>query len=349
MIPISPQSTFYLKFKTKASIAGMTGNVTVNFFQAGGGGAGSFVLWSPPSSVWPTSWTTAYGVIADYTSSATIQAGSNANVVTIPLAARFMTITTNGGTNGGPANQTVEFDGFEFFSPGKTGYIISTNTPGTSTFVTPGNCTSILVTMIGAGGGGAGGGQGSYGAGGGGGTGAIIKTPIPVIPDTTYTIIVGTGGGGGTQPGGGGPGQPSGGSPGGQTQLKNAAGTILVSASGGAGGNPSSGGLGPPGGSGGNGGAVVVPSALSSYTIIMLVNGTTGNNALSGNQAGGNGGQLNYSYPIYIVQLPGFGGQYGGGSAATSGANGTGGGGGANGFFNYSGGSGGNGLAIIEF
>jgi hypothetical protein len=72
----------------------------------------------------------------------------------------------------------------------------------TGTFVTPSNCSSVEVFLVG---GGAGGGyarvstDANYGtAGGGGGGGAVLRRTLTVVPGTSYTVTIGAGGAGAT-------------------------------------------------------------------------------------------------------------------------------------------------------
>ena len=66
---------------------------------------------------------------------------------------------------------------------------VFTNTGSNQTWVCPTDVTSITVTMWGAGGAGGGSSAGS------GGSGAFVKGTLTVVPGTTYTIVVGSGGG----------------------------------------------------------------------------------------------------------------------------------------------------------
>jgi hypothetical protein len=70
--------------------------------------------------------------------------------------------------------------------------------------VVPDGVTGVLAELWGAGGGGGGGGRpgvGHAGGGGGGGSGAYVRSVVPVVPGTTYRVIVGPGGGGGAASG----------------------------------------------------------------------------------------------------------------------------------------------------
>jgi Concanavalin A-like lectin/glucanases superfamily len=71
--------------------------------------------------------------------------------------------------------------------PNPAGEAIYT-TPGTYTFTVPNNVYYVNVLCIGGGGAG-----GSNGGGGGGGGGLAWKNNIPVVPGTTYTVVVGAG------------------------------------------------------------------------------------------------------------------------------------------------------------
>ena len=81
-------------------------------------------------------------------------------------------------------------------------------TAGSFSWTAPADVTSVSVVAVGGGGGGApysgvSGGIGAYGSGGGGG-GLGWKNNIPVTPGQTYTVVVGSGGSGGTSPTAGG-------------------------------------------------------------------------------------------------------------------------------------------------
>jgi hypothetical protein len=76
----------------------------------------------------------------------------------------------------------------------------------TGTFVTPSNCSSVEVLVVGGGGGGGAGNAQSTGAGraaGGGGGGTVRKSYLTVTPGTSYTVTIGAGGAGGTASGAG--------------------------------------------------------------------------------------------------------------------------------------------------
>lgn len=102
------------------------------------------------------------------------------------------------------------------------------STPGTYTWVCPAGVNTINVDLYGAGGGGGyGGSSNGQGGGGGGGGGFSSRASIPVSCGVSYTIVVGTGGTGGTATVAAGSGS-----------LTSATfGAIVVTASGGSGGN----------------------------------------------------------------------------------------------------------------
>jgi hypothetical protein len=138
-------------------------------------------------------------------------------------------------------------------------------TAGTTSFVVPANITHLLVELVG--GGGAGGGSSSTSiSGGGGGGGAYTKTVIPVIPGTTYNVVVGSGGT--SVPGGDG-------NNGGATSITDSNNNVLASA------NPGSGGLSSLSAAGGHpisglgGAAGNAPQILASH-------GSNGQGATSG-------------------------------------------------------------------
>jgi hypothetical protein len=109
------------------------------------------------------------------------------------------------------------------------------------TWTAPAGVTRVLVEAWGAGGAGGPGSPGMQGGGGGGGAGAYQRVVLPVVPGTTYDLIVGDGG----QP------DPSGGGDGRDTQIRDVTtGTVMLSVRAGQGGRP-----GRPDGAPGSGGA----------------------------------------------------------------------------------------------
>jgi hypothetical protein len=107
----------------------------------------------------------------------------------------------------------------------------------------PPGVTHVMVEAWGAGGAGGPGSPGPEGGGGGGGAGAYQRVVLPVVPGTTYDVVVGEGG----QP------DASGGGDGRETQFRDATtGTVLLSVRPGQGGRPAR----PSGepGAGGSGG-----------------------------------------------------------------------------------------------
>lgn len=69
----------------------------------------------------------------------------------------------------------------------------------TGTFVTPSNCSSVQVFLVGGGGGGGYiNSNGGDAGGGGGGGGEVISRTISVTPGTSYTVTIGGGGSGAT-------------------------------------------------------------------------------------------------------------------------------------------------------
>jgi len=105
----------------------------------------------------------------------------------------------------------------------------------------PAGVTHLLVELWGAGGGGGGDiddpANGFFSAGSGGGGGGYTRTVVPVVPSTTYNIIVGTGGTGGfAATGSGSVGTP--GSAGQSSSVTDSSFTVSATAAGGAGGGP---------------------------------------------------------------------------------------------------------------
>lgn len=187
--------------------------------------------------------------------------------------------------------------------------------PGTFTWVCPQNITRVSVRGRGGGGGGGGStGAGTYGAGGGSG-GSYFQGTFAVSPNTAYSIIVGAGGSGGSAAG-------SNGGGGGATSFG-----ALATAPGGNGGSVANGAT--PNGPGG------VPPANASGGQFQF-GGTSGGLgiAVAGAGTGGSGGgsymmSATNLAPIgngqgYPGQLPGIGGNGGGGNDFAGGTGGPG-------------------------
>lgn len=142
-----------------------------------------------------TSGTIAIGQIltgTGVTSGTTITAGSGLSwTVTPSYGSPIGPITINGNvlswTSSTPASTAV------------SGTLIRAPrflTTGTTTYLTPSNCNTIYVEMVGGGGGGGGAyssGSGT-GIGGNGGGGGFLTQYITVNPATTYTVAIGAGG-----------------------------------------------------------------------------------------------------------------------------------------------------------
>lgn len=204
LITISPQDTYFIKWKTKCPLSNYTTAVEVTFYDATKTPivSSTFPLFTngPTTNKLNANWQTYYGIVADSTyNSANVQTGNGGLIAKMPAAARFMAVViATGASSPGLApeqNITIEFDGFEFFNPGRSGVRFTFTTPGTFNFTTAGNCTALDVTLIGGGGSGGTSTTGSISSsGGGGGAGGTIRALIPVAPDNIYQIVVGTNG-----------------------------------------------------------------------------------------------------------------------------------------------------------
>ena len=75
--------------------------------------------------------------------------------------------------------------------------VVSFTTIGSTTWTAPAGVNYIEVLVVGGGGSGSGSRGASNGSPGGGGGGVIYSSAYPVIPSTTYTVVVGAGGTGG--------------------------------------------------------------------------------------------------------------------------------------------------------
>lgn len=342
LITVSPQDTYFIKWKTKCALSNYTTAVEVTFYDATKTPivSSTFPLFTngPSTNKLNANWQTYYGVVADSTyNSANVQTGNAGLIAKMPAAARFMAVViATGASSPGLApeqNITIEFDGFAFFNPGKSGVRFTFTTPGTYNFTTAGNCTALDVTLIGGGGtGGTGTTGGVSDSGGGGGTGAVIRALVPVSPDNIYQIVVGTNGA--------------------ASIFKGLDGSTLMQAN--------------PGGAGGaitpgNGGGWSYAFA-STPGIIVAANGNAGQaGAASGPGiwfTGGVGGSIVINTGVYIVSSggsngfppgslninPGPGPNPGNGTAPGSGGQG-----GNAGFYGFGGGSGAPGAIYIEF
>ena len=206
----------------------------------------------------------------------------------------YFIYASNNTCSGGPLYLTA--------SP-LTGNITTTGVfTSTGTWVCPANVTSVNVFLWGGGGGGGGGTYGSInlGNGGGGGGGACaVNNYVTVIPGTTYTITVGTGGIAGTSSANGGTG--------GMSKFENNGLGLSLYAAGGIGGTYSTGtsGASLAGGSGGNTGTGIIYSGGNGSA---GYNGTSSSNSYTGTGGGGAGSGGNGTTPANGCNHTGTGG-----------------------------------------
>jgi len=341
LITISPQDTYFIKWKTKCALATYTTAVEVTFYDATKtpivSSTQPLFTNGPSTHKLNVNWQTYYGVVMDSTfNSSNVQSGVAGGIAIMPANARFMAVVIATGTSSpglsAEQNITIEFDGFEFFYPGKSGIKFSFTNSGTYNFTTPGNCTALDVTLIGGGGNGGNGTTGSTSvSGGGGGGGGIIRAIVPVVPDNIYQVVVGSGGG--------------------ISKFLGLDGSTLMSATPGAnGGTP-----------GGGGGGTWTYSFTNTPGVIVGLNGVTGQNGASSGPGvwytGGFGGRSFSNTGVYV---DGEGGTNGvppgssninpgpGPSPGTGSSPGGGGQGGNAGFYGFDGGFGASGAAYIE-
>jgi len=204
---------------------------------------------------------------------------------------------------------------------------------GTSYWTCPTDVTSVEVLVVAGGGGGGAHNSSDKGGGGGGAGGLIYNTSYPVVPGTTYPIVIGAGGAGAT----------AGSSSNGSNGLNSQFGSLV--AVGGGGGGAGYGGGPYNGASGGSGGGGVPPGAVTGLPGLGIAGqGNSGgtitatNNATGGGGAGGQGGANGSTFggnggPGLTLTISGSAVTYagGGGGGAYSGTSGTGGlGGGGN-------------------
>ncbi len=345
LITISPQDTYYIKWKIKSVKDDMTLAVSATFFDS----TGTTIVSStkplftciPGQHKLNINWRTFYGIVADSafnTSNIDASGHFSPRIATIPTNARYMAIviSVGDGTLSAETNVNIEFDGFEFFYPGKSGITENIEAAtGITSFTTPGNCLEIDALLIGAGGGGGAGSSATGGAGGGGGGAAgAIRDIIPVMPDTTYTAYAGKkGSGGGNHGDNGGDGEAS--------WIKDPNGVILRRANGGGGGRSGDGGT-----NGGSGGGA---DYNAYYMAILVRSGSSGNNGQGTPYwRGGDGAGLFIDVGAWS-RAPGSGGNTQSGTTGPGGYGGAGGGGGAPGNYNYPGNNGGDGFLRIKF
>lgn len=321
-IPATQQTAYYVKFKTKSSIAAAINSVTIKFYDNNRSPLGSpVVIWSN-SATNPTTWTCFYGAVT----------GDQ-----IPVNTAFIKIKIIGGDAATTLGTTVWFDDVQFFVPGHSGLLKLFNSAGTYDFWTGANTTMVNVTLVG--GGGAGGNTPSGDAfnhgGAGGGAGGCIKAQLRVGPDTKYQVIVGAGGN--ATSGNGGNGGTS------AYNLANA--TPLLRAFGGNGG-------GDRNAAGAGGGGADMPVGFpDNINIINIAGGASGSAYGLFTGTGGSGGSININLNPVVHGAGGVGatnvnpGQGAGSGGFPGGA----GGGAAGGPYNYFSAGGAQGMVFIEY
>jgi hypothetical protein len=194
----------------------------------------------------------------------------------------------------------------------------------TGSFVAPAGVTTIQVEAYGGGGGGGRGGSSNrQGGGGGGGGGYTINNAVTVVPGTSYTITIGSGGSGSTGGNGGNGTTTTATFPSGVINATGGAGgrSYSNSGTGGAGGTGTraggAGGTGSSLGSGGGGGAA------GSTTIGSA--GNIPNGGANGGGTAGDGGDGSTSNAATGIAGATYGGGGGGGTRYSNGGNGAGG------------------------
>ena len=239
-----------------------------------------------------------------------------------------MKIVGLGNNESATADFTLDVRGAEFYS----------STPGTVSYVVPAGVTSVEVKAWGAGGGG--GGPATAPGGDGGPGGFVSATILPVTPKETLTLVIGSGGVGGTVPGNG-----SGGGGGGFSAVMRGPTYVMVAGGGGGAG------AGRPNADGGRGGAGGGASGTAGYGGVIphttLVNDGAGQPGTATGGGAGCGNRVACGGVGYLAG-PGRGnngsignGSAGGKPAGAAGAVNYGGGGGGGGRFGGGGGDGG--------
>lgn len=180
---------------------------------------------------------------------------------------------------------------------------------GSFTWHCPSDCSSIDLTLWGAGGGGKGGTIGSFGGGGGGGGEKMVVTNVPVVPGTDYTVVVGAGGAGVNYATAGVAGT------GGTTSI--VIGATTYSAVGGSGAGTGTGRIGGAGGTGGTGGGTAT-AGTAGVTAVNAGGSDGGAGGAAGGAGGGAGGAAGVTGSVAggLGTAPGGGGGGGKGSAA---------------------------------
>ena len=172
------QTPVVLRWLHKCSAAALLDKVELVFFDKAKAALSTVAIYSSSSN--PTSWA--------------LQSGGTAP----PANARFFKVRITGGDPSAATAGTSHWDGVEFLAIAAPEHEFSITTPGTHTWVCPAGVRFVLVEVWGAGGGGGGGQSGGGNGGGGGAAGAFARKYVPVTPSTTYTLVVGAKGAGGT-------------------------------------------------------------------------------------------------------------------------------------------------------
>lgn len=200
---------------------------------------------------------------------------TNGTNYTLTMTA-FDGVTTSPTASIGPVDTTYTFTTTSF------------TTSGSTTWTAPPYVTTVDYLIVG-GGGGSGGGF-DTGAGGGGGGGMVLTGTASVIPGTTYTVVVGTGGTAGVS-------------------IR----SPVSETRGGAGGNSSFDAIIALGGEGGyasrqNGGISSAGGAAVSNPSTASTGGSGGGSAGDGNGAGGGGGGSSGNGTAGVTNIRGLGG-----------------------------------------
>ena len=190
-------------YKINDSTTGTGGSVTFTSVPASVN-EGATVSFNISTSAFPSGYTGLYWTINHSTTSAADFVATSGSITLSGTTGSFTISPTADLTTEGPETFTVSIR-----NGGITGSILATSSavtindtsttplqiqftaPGTYSWIAPLDVTSVCVLCVGAGGNG-----GSANGGGGGGGGLVYANNIPVTPGTTYTLQVGTGGGG---------------------------------------------------------------------------------------------------------------------------------------------------------
>lgn len=176
---VSTQRPMLLQWQMKSSVAGIKNIVEVRFFDKDQSFLSTVTAYSSTAN--PTAWTV------------------TARQVTVPASARYAKLRFTGGDSAVSTAGSTWFDDIVILQNDSRAPVGITTYTANGTFVCPDHVTRGRIREWGGGAGGGGGGAaaGPYG-GGGGGSGAYAESAVSLVPGTSYAVVIGQGGAGGT-------------------------------------------------------------------------------------------------------------------------------------------------------